>query len=466
MRWHALIFISLLISSAKCQTFNGAWYGTLDAMGQQLPLVIHLSDSNAVWTGSLDSPKQKAYRIPMSTISIKDLSISFNLSAIQASFEGLLTDSMVIVGTFKQGPFKAPLHFSKNSKETVAISKIQEPKAPFPYVEEEVTIRQVINDFNISGSITHPAEQQKIPCLILITGSGPQDRNEEILGHKPFLILADQLTRAGYAVLRMDDRGIGKSGGEFAEATTEDFSHDIEAALQFVKSVSYVDTQKIFLVGHSEGGMIANMVAARHPEVFGVVSLAGPGIVGSTLLTEQQCLIAKANGANKKALKEIRNFTTSFYPLLGFDSLSVVREKAKAFLSDYAKSIKKKEMRKSGVPDRETWIKMNLDAYVNSWMLYFLNYNPKEDLQKIQCHYLALNGTSDLQVPADMNLNAISAFCNPPKEKVKEIKALEGLNHLFQPSKTGNPTEYGSIEITFDPSAIQSIISFLNKTTH
>jgi fermentation-respiration switch protein FrsA (DUF1100 family) len=194
--------------------------------------------------------------------------------------------------------------------------------------------------------------------------------------------------------------------------------------------------------------------------------LAGPGIKGSDLLVEQQCLISKAVGASEKEVKKIRSFSETFYPILTLDSLPLVRKRAEEFLTDYVKRIKTKELRKSGIEDRKTWVQMNLLTYVNPWMIYFLNYNPAVDLKRIQCHYLALNGTNDLQVPSKMNLEAISAHCNPGLGKVKRIQALAGLNHLFQPSLTGNPNEYGSNEITFDTVAIQAILTFLDEILH
>jgi hypothetical protein len=212
--------------------------------------------------------------------------------------------------------------------------------------------------------------------------------------------------------------------------------------------------------------MIANMVAAQHPEIYGVISLAGPGVKGADLLIEQQCLISKAVGASEKEVKKIRSFSETFYPILTLDSLPMVRKNAEVFLTDYVKSIKKKELKKNGIEDQNTWVQMNLSAYVNPWMLYFINYNPAFDLKNIRCHYLALNGTTDLQVPSKMNLEAISLNCNPGLGKVKRIQELAGLNHLFQPSLTGNPNEYGSNEITFDIGAIQAILGFLDEITH
>ena len=468
MRYSLLVLFGICSAILYGQSLAGNWYGTLDAMGQKLPLVLHLSDSAGNWKGTLDSPKQKANDIQMSTISVNGKKLRFTINKLQASYEGELNDSMVIHGKFKQGTFTAELSFNQQETPQLETKKLQDPKEPVPYLQEEVSIHHPVENFVISGTLTHPVHTyvpDKIPCIILITGSGPQDRNEEILGHRPFLVLADRLTLSGYGVLRMDDRGTGKSEGVFNGATSADFATDIEAAIAFVKTLPYIDTQRIILMGHSEGGMIANMVAAKHPEVYGVISLAGPGVLGSTLLTEQQLLIAKSIGATENELNELKSFSLEFYPLLTMDSIDQVRENATDFLKQFIKKGKNKELKKSSKEEQKEWIKLNLDAYVNPWMLYFLNYNPMVDLKNINCHYLALNGTTDLQVPAKMNLGAIASYCNPSAGKIKEIKTLDGLNHMFQPSATGSPNEYGSNEITFDNTAIQEILNFLDRIT-
>jgi pimeloyl-ACP methyl ester carboxylesterase len=467
MRYSLLVLFGICSAVLFGQSLSGNWYGTLDAMGQKLPLVLHLTDSAGIWKGTLDSPKQKANDIQMSTVTVNGKKLRFTINKLQASYEGELNDSMVICGNFKQGTFNAELRFNQQEIPQLETKKLQDPKEPIPYVQDEVTIYNPTGDFNLSGTLTHPEQEKliKTPCVILITGSGPQDRNEEILGHRPFLVLADRLTRSGYGVLRMDDRGTAQSEGVFNGATSKDFATDIESAIAFVKTLSYIDTQKIILMGHSEGGIIANMVAAKHPEVYGVISLAGPGVLGSTLLTEQQLLIAKSIGATANELKELKTFSLEFYPLLTLDSIDQVRKNAADFLKQFIKKGKNKELKKSSKEEQEEWIKLNLDAYVNPWMLYFLNYNPMVDLKKINCHYLALNGTTDLQVPAQMNLVAIASYCNPRAGKIKEIKALNGLNHMFQPSATGSPNEYGSNEITFDNTAIQEILNFLDRIT-
>ena len=467
MRYKLFVLFGICSAVLFGQSFSGNWYGTLDVMGQKLPLVLHLTDSAGIWKGTLDSPKQKANDIQMSTVTVNGKKLRFTIDKLQASYEGELNDSMVIRGNFKQGMINAELRFNQQEIPQLETKKLQDPKEPIPYLQDEVTIYNPTGDFNLRGTMTHPEQDKLIknPCVVLITGSGPQDRNEEILGHRPLLVLADRLTLSGYGVLRMDDRGTGKSEGVFNGATSVDFATDIEAAIAFVKTLPYIDTQRIILMGHSEGGMIANMVAAKHPEVYGVISLAGPGVLGSTLLTEQQLLIAKSIGATENELNELKSFSLEFYPLLTLDSIDQVRKNATDFLKQFIKKGKNKELRKSSKEEQEEWIKLNLDAYVNPWMLYFLNYNPMFDLKKINCHYLALNGTTDLQVPAKMNMEAIASYCNPSAGKIKEIKTLDGLNHMFQPSATGSPNEYGSNEITFDNTAIQEILNFLDRIT-
>lgn len=465
IRNNIVVYFLFIISAFWSQIKVGTWYGTLDVMGQKLPLVLHLKDSLGLWKGTMDSPKQNAYGMPMSAIKVEDKSLNFSIDNLKVTYQGQISEGFTIIGEFKQGVFKTHLSFSQSELEFTKTVRKQDPVEPYPYMQDEVEVLNIEGGFTLRGSLTHPENEKmkKTACIILITGSGPQDRNEEILDHRPFLVLADKLTRAGYSVLRLDDRGIGKSEGNFNGATSLDFVQDIESAIEYAKKVPFIDDKKIILMGHSEGGMIANMVAAKHQEIYGVVSLAGPGVLGSSLLVEQQLLISKAMGASQKQLKDLRKFCDSFYPLLTLDSMVIVRKKAELFLTEYSKKINKKELRESGIKDRAEWIKINLETYVNPWMLYFLNYEPSKDLQKISCHYLAINGTNDLQVPVDMNLNAISKNCNPGPGKVKEITRLNGLNHLFQPSTTGNPSEYGSIEITIDDSAMQVVLNFLDR---
>ncbi len=465
-----LISTLFLCSSFYCssQSFSGAWYANLDVMGQKLSLVLHLSDSNNVWRGTLDSPDQNAFGIEMSSVNINGRTLQFTIDRIGVNYLGNLNDSNQINGQFKQGGFKSELQFLKGKTDLPPRIYLQEPIEPYPYLAEEVSFLQKQENFHLRGTLTRLEESQptRKPCIILISGSGPQDRNEEILGHKPFKLIADRLTLSGYIVLRYDDRGVGDSEGDFSIATSQSFATDAYSAVEFVKTLPYIDTNKIILMGHSEGAMVANIVAAEHKEIFAVVSLAGPGVSGAKILKEQQCLISKVNGAKRKDIEEIKSFDDAFYPLLKSDNIEKSRQDAEAYLKEYSTRLNSKELEEAGYTKVEDWIKINMDTYLSPWMLHFLNYDPKADLQKITCHYLAINGTKDLQVPCKMNLDAISAYCNPGEGRIKQITSLKGLNHLLQPTKTGNPAEYGSNEITVDEVVIKEIIAFIQKIAH
>jgi len=465
MRQTKLFLFSIcFFVSCSCfsQTFEGDWNALLNVYGQELSLVLHLTQKEGKWTGTLDSPDQKANGMQLSTVETKGKELSFTLKDLSLSYQGEILPDGTIGGTFRQGTFSTGLAFNRSILDRMKANRPQEPLAPFPYLAEEVTFSNGKAGITFSGTLTTPSniDSRTIPCIILISGSGSQDRNEEILGHKPFLLLADQLTRAGYAVLRYDDRGTGKTDGQFEGATSKDFSEDVVSAIEFLKTIPVIDNQKIVLMGHSEGAMIATMVAAQKPEVYGVVSLAGPGVLGSILLKEQQILITKANGAGKKEIKEISTFDDEFFPILAGES---VETNAKAYLEKVSKKYSEKDLKKSGVLNREQWVDETYKAFVNPWMIFFLKYQPENDLRKITCHYLAMNGTLDLQVASVTNLKSITEHCNPPAGKVKKIVSLPGLNHLFQPTMTGNPIEYGKIETTFDAKAIDEILLFMKE---
>lgn len=449
-------------SNLYSQSFEGDWNALLKVYGQELTLILHLNQKEGKWTGTLDSPDQKAFGMPLTSVEIKGNELTFTLTDLSLSYQGKTLQDGNLGGTFRQGTFSTELSFSKSVLEKQSSKRPQEPKAPFPYLSQEVAFKNTKAGIQFSGTLTTPnnMDSRTVPCIILISGSGPQDRNEEILGHKPFLLLADRLTRAGYAVLRYDDRGTGKTDGKFDGATSKDFSEDVVSAMEFLKTNPVIDAQKITLMGHSEGAMIATMVAAQHPDIFGVVSLAGPGILGSNLLKEQQILISKANGSSKKELKELSTFCDEFFPILAGDS---IEKKAKAYLEKTSKTNSEKELKKAGLVNRTQWVDETYKAFVNPWMIYFLNYNPEKDLQNIKCHFMAMNGSLDLQVAEASNLKNIGLHCNPPIGKTKKIVSLPGLNHLFQPTKTGSPLEYGEIETTFDENAIAEILLFMNE---
>jgi len=292
------------------------------------------------------------------------------------------------------------------------------------------------------------------PAVILVTGSGPQDRNEELLGHKPFLVLADYLTRNGIAVLRYDDRGIGESTGDFRKATSEDFAEDALAAVEFLKA--RIDINKVGVAGHSEGGIIAPMVAVQSEDVDFIVLMAGTGIRGDSILVLQTELIMRAGGSDDQTISRDLGIYRQIYSILVRNNDDeIIKQKLTAILEDSHKYLTEEE--KVEVGTQEQMIDMQLKVLLGEWFRYFVKYDPYPTLTKVKCPVLAINGEKDLQVPPKQNLSAIERALKEGGNKNYKIVEMPELNHLFQKSETGAPSEYGKIEETFSPDAMKVI---------
>jgi len=458
-----LLFIFLVVfSNANSQeNIIGDWNGVLSLGGQQLSLIIHLEKVGTTYSGSMDSPDQKAFGIKADKVVFEKDTLDFIISKIGLRFKGFWADT-TISGEFTQGYFKAPLQLSRRKVEKKVVVKPQEPQAPFPYLEEEVVFHHVNANFDMAGTLTLPKGDGVFPLILLISGSGPQDRNEEILGHKPFLIIADYLTKKGYAVFRYDDRGTAKSGGEFEGATSPDFASDAASALAYLKTRKDIDTTKIALAGHSEGAMLAAMIAANDSSINAIIMLAGPGIPGDQLLLMQQELIATVNKVSPDEIKENTIINRSLFELINksndIESATITVEKK---LKKISKKLSKIALEAYG--GKTEFVSQNLRAYINPWMYYFLRYDPAVDLKNIKCNVLALNGNKDLQVPSKINLAAIELNINNPG-KIKQVIEMPNLNHLFQNCLTGNITEYGEIQETISPEVLEKINEFLTRS--
>jgi len=455
-----LIFLFVFTKANTQENIVGEWNGILSIGGQQLSLIFHIEKVGNSFSGTMDSPDQKAFGIKADKVTYAKDTLEFIVSKIGLSYKGHLVDT-TISGEFTQGYYKAPLQLSRKKVEKKVIPRPQEPHAPYSYLEEEIVFRNKNADFDLSGTLTLPKGEGIFPAIILISGSGPQDRNEEILGHKPFLLIADYLTKKGYAVLRYDDRGTAKSGGKFENSISPDFASDAAAALSYLKTRKDIDSNKIALAGHSEGAMLAAMIAANDPSVNAIIMLAGPGIPGDQLLLMQQELIATVNKVNVDEIKETTATNTSLFDLI---KLSSDIESAKVAVEKKLKEISKK-LSKSTLETyggKTEYVKQNLVAFINPWMYYFLRYDPAVDLKKVKCNVLALNGNKDLQVPSKENLAAIELNIDNPG-KTKEILEMPNLNHLFQKCLTGNITEYGALEETISPAVLEKINEFLTR---
>jgi uncharacterized protein len=304
----------------------------------------------------------------------------------------------------------------------------------------------------LAGTLTLPKNPGKYPAVVLISGSGPQDRNEEIFGHQPFYVLSDHLTKKGIAVLRFDDRGINKSTGDFAAANTFDFATDVEAAIAYLKTRPEIDTKKIGLVGHSEGGIIAPLVASRSKDVGYIVLLAGTGLPGDEIILIQTELIMKVSGAPESEIEKAMKFNNEAFAIIESTSTGEeVKEKLKAYLKDL------------GTMD-EDMISQTANRFTNPWMSLFLKYDPAPILEKVKCPVLAINGEKDLQVTPKENLLAIENALKKGKNKKYTIKEYPNLNHMFQECETGLPAEYSMIEQTFSPIVMEDVANWILDT--
>lgn len=336
-----------------------------------------------------------------------------------------------------------------------------EPAKPYPYKSEDVKFENKPAKVTLAGTLTLPSESGKFPAVILITGSGPQNRDKEILGHKPFLILADHLTRNGIAVLRYDDRGTASSTGNFQNATTVDFSGDTESALAYLKTRSDIDTTQIGLVGHSEGGLVTSMVAARRADVAFVVLLASPAINMIDILVTQDGLIARSFGVSEKEVEEVKKINRQAYELV---ASYMSTDSLKNRLTILAKNNELKlpgQLIPPGVT-KEQMMEANIQRFSSAWFRYIMNYDPAIDLAKVKCPVLAINGDKDLQVMHEDNLAAIQRILTQSGNTNVTTKTLKNLNHFFQECETGSPKEYAATNQMFAPPMLSEISAWLN----
>jgi alpha/beta superfamily hydrolase len=471
----ALIFLSLALFAQE-ERFTGAWEGSLN-VGINLKIGFHfLKDASGKWKATMDSPDQKVFGIPADSVSIMGNEVFTRLKKFQVSFSGKLVNDSSIEGIFSQGG-SIPLQLKKVEKVTASkpLLRSQTPKAPFPYFSEDVIFSGKKTGLKYGATFTRPRIDSTVvnshptvfPTIVMITGSGPQDRDETILGHKPFAVIADYLARKGYAVLRVDDRGVAKTTGNFETATSLDFSFDTEEAIEYIKTRPDVDIRRIGLIGHSEGGMIAPMVATRRTDIKFLVMLAGPGIKNIDLLTEQNVAIYKSSG--------IKSEVADLYgPLFKKITLSIINAKDSTNArSDAAKILNewrvadsvKKELKLYSEKEKQDYLNNLVHQLRNPWYTYFLNYDPAPVLKKISANVLALNGEKDIQVLAQSNMKGINKALQKSKSKSFDIKILPGLNHLFQQCNACTVAEYGQLDQTISASVLEIISTWLDKNS-
>ncbi|MDR0712900.1 MAG: alpha/beta fold hydrolase [Bacteroidales bacterium] len=460
-----LLIIGFTSLNGWGQDITGNWNGLLKIQMYQLRLVFHIQKTESGYSATMDSPDQGAKDIPVTSVNYENAVLKIADAKMGFDYEGKFDDEGNIAGTFKQMGQTFPLNLSRKTVEKEKLARPQEPVKPYPYYEEEVAFENSDDGVTLSGTLTLPQKEGVFPAVILISGSGANNRDEEVLEHKPFLVIADYLTRNGIAVLRYDDRGTASSTGNFQTATSYDFSKDAEAGLKYLQTRKEINPKKIGMAGHSEGGIIAPMVAARNDDVAFIISLAGSGIRGDQIILMQQELSLQASGAGEEALKQVRIMNTD---ILNIVLQSTDMERLKTDLTDYfnesLKNIPESEKTKV-IYDDDNFITSKVEYLANPWMQYFIKYDPAPALEKVKCPVLALNGEKDLQVPAKVNLEAIKAALEKGGNRNVTIKEIPGLNHLFQECETCLITEYANIEQTFSPVALDEILKWIKMQT-
>ena len=463
-----LIIISVIFFTSKAIyaqskiEFPNYWEGKLESNGQEINFWLKVFNENDTIKATLDIPEQGIVAKDIDEISFSCRSINFKIKDYIANYAGTIDSSCVsITGAWEQAFKKYPLNFQR-LKEEPRLLRPQEPKPPFPYKSEEVSFENKKANIKLSGTLTLPEDSWNSPAVILVSGSGPQDRNSEITGHKPFLVIADYLTRNGIAVLRYDDRGTAESEGDFSTATTTDFASDAEAAFEFLKNHKGINSKQIGIIGHSEGGIIAPLLASQIKDIAFIVMLAGPGCSGEDILYQQTRLISLAEGKKERDINKNIRFLSKLYKIAksdksykeAFNSLRKLYKRKTFLMSE--KKRKEKLLTKAST-------ELVIMQILSPWFREFLRIQPADYLKKVKCPVLALAGSKDLQVPPNPNITNIKNILSASGNKNVKIVVLDNLNHLFQHCTSGSVSEYAFIEETFSEEALEIIANWINQ---
>ena len=444
-----IIFIFLVLATLQSNAqIEGYWKGQIKLGAQELEMAFDIKAIDNGFSATLDVPAQGAFDIPVDETVFQENRLNMTMSAMGATYSGMLKESR-IEGEFTQHGMTFPLNLEKGSKEAKQV-RPQDPQPPFDYRVTEVSFTNEKEGNTLTGTLTIPKGKGPFPAMVLVSGSGQQNRDEELMNHRPFWVIADYCARHGIAVLRYDDRGMGGSTGEVENATSMDFSYDAEAAFDFLRKQKHIDASRVGILGHSEGGIINFMVSARRPEVAFLVSLAGPAVNGIEVLKEQQVAILRASGMTEEMIAFSQNSNRQLFDIV---ESSNDREEADSLMRQLVKSW--------GYNEELT--EQTVSGMTMPWMYYFLKYDPTEAIVKTNCPALLLNGSKDLQVIASQNLPAYEKIIADYGKTNLTLHELPDLNHLFQHCETGAIEEYATIDETISPEVLEMIVGFVKK---
>lgn len=471
MKKYVILFLCIA-SFATAQTPIKKWSGLINGGGQRIEIILNLQqDSTNTLKSFWDIPIQKTKGLPSTKTEWDGDLLTIEIKQLGVTFTGRVTpDGQKMEGAWGQAGSRFPLILEPyvEGKIWPVIVKPQTPKVPFPYVSEDFVYQGVKTKLKYGATLTYPKDTLRHPLLILISGSGAQDRDETLFDHKPFAVIADYFTKNGFAVMRVDDRSIGKSNGIYAASTSADFALDVEEHLNYAKKLPQIDSTKMGLVGHSEGGLIAPMVAARNASVSFIVLMAAPGVDITELMASQNELVLKSVGISKEAIQaylplyrqlmlEIKAAPTKYEAI---EKATIVVQN---WYANTDKALVKLTTNLSSESQIKTFVLPFVDALSSKWSKYFVSYRPAPVLEKVAVPVLAMNGANDIQVPAEMNLNGIKEALKAGKNKNFTIRGFAGMNHLFQKCKICNVGEYGHLETTIEPEVLDFMKEWLEK---
>ena len=447
----------------------GTWLGTLSVQSTQLRIVFHIKAAeDGTLTATMDSPDQAAAGIPVSEVTYAGRHVVLVSAMVAGEFQGdLSADGSQLVGEWHQGGLTLPLTLTKTNDEVEGPPRPQEPKEPLPYDAEEVRYPNAAGGNELAGTLTLPRTAGPHPAVVLVSGSGAQDRNETVMGHRPFLVLSDYLTRNGIAVLRFDDRGVGGSTGDFATATSEDFATDVIAGIDYLVGRDDIAHDRIGVIGHSEGGLIAPMVAVQSDNVAFIVLMAGPAVTGEEIILEQSALISRASGRSEAEIQEAGAINKEVFEIVETEpDTAVAAARLEELFRAVASRMSEEERAQAGLTNDQavdTWVQGQVRRVNSNWIRFFLTYDPAPTLARVRVPILAISGELDLQVPPEQNVPVMRRVLEESGNPDYTVEVLPGLNHLFQTATSGLPAEYANIEETIAPAALQLISDWILK---
>ncbi len=460
-----LIVITNQLYSQNLDKFVGNWDGTLKTKGIVLRIIFKITKVNdTTLDAKFDVPEQFAYNVPIDKIYIKGDTITLKNFNFHIKLTGFVKDS-TFIGFYKQLQYTANIILTNNKDYKMSdFSRPQTPKPPYPYKTEEVKIEDKEHGITLAGTLTIPDYKKNYPAVVMVTGSGPQNRDEELFMHKPFLVIADYLTRHGIAVLRYDDRGFGESVGNYNMSTTKDFADDAMMVVNYLRKHNNIDKNNIGIIGHSEGGIIAEMLAAdKKNKINFIVLLAAPGVKTSELMLDQNRDISTLNKIDTAIINRNYKLNSELYQVIKTEKNNLnANKKIQKVFDKYTKDLTEKQREEQGLT--KNFINSIIFQSLTPWFKYFIKIEPADYLQKITCPVLALGGEKDLQIKANKNLKAIKDNISKNGNKNVTVKEMPELNHLFQHCETGLPQNYKDIKETFAPEALKIISDWINKT--